>query len=264
MLTVTSAAFNDSLHVGEDEIILNGPPGDLRGTIFLSNNNLETLKVKSFALNDGNSKQLKGAAAVAGNTLLQLSCKLQPGESKLENIHHTIHPYTPPGIYETEMQAGGSSRKVKMVVQPHIDIDIYPATFTFQETAPGNTHTAIFTLTNKGNMPFQIPDVKHVAPLDMDMLCRAFGFAFRGKGSEGLMSTFDEITKNIQNSLPEWAAASVKENGKILQPGQSCMVHLAITLPKNSDARKDYSGVARFWDKDIAFVIKSHNDNKNY
>jgi hypothetical protein len=75
----------------------------------------------------------------------------------------------------------------------------------------------------------------------------------------------DEITKNIQSSLPDWAAAKVEEIGKVLAPGERLIIHLNITMPRNSDPGKDYNGNVRFWDKDIEFVIKSHTENiKNY
>ena len=256
MLTVTAEAYHEKLSIGDEEIILNGPPADLRGYILLSNKNEDALKVKTLSLVHDKNKGI----AMGGGLQLQLFCKLKPGEEKMENLLHRVHPQTAPGTYTSSVMAGGQLRKVKMVVQSNIEIDIYPSNFTFQETTPGKVHTAIFTLTNLGNMPFQVPDVKHVAALDMDFLCRAFGFGFRTKGAEGYMPTMDEITKNIQSNLADWAPGNVEEIGKIVAPGESLMIHLNITLPANSDPRKDYSGNIRFWDKDIAFVIKSHNE----
>ena len=257
MLTVTSIAFHEKLHVGTEEIILNGPPSDLRGHMLLSNNNEESLRVRALPLIHDEK---------IGNTMsdgfqLRLSCRLKPGEEKMESVWHKVHPNTLPGIYESSIMAGGQKRKVKMVIQSHIDINIYPDFFSFQDTSPGKIHTAIFTLTNLGNMPFQVPEIKHVAPLDMDLLCRAFGFGFRSKGAEGFTVTMDEITKNIRANLTDWSPANVDEIGKIVAPGESLIIHLNITLPANSDSRKDYDGNIRFWDKDIAFAIKSHNEN---
>jgi len=255
MFIVTSEAFHEKLNVGDEEIILNGPPGDLRGHIFLSNNNDDSLRIKTLPLINDESKD----GAMGDAPQLRLSCKLRPGEKKMESLSHRLSPQTAPGIYESSLLVGGQQRRVKMIVQSNIEIDIYPVNFTFQDTNPGNTHTATFSLTNLGNVPFEVPEVKHVAALDMDMLCRAFGFGFRSKGAEGYMPVLDEITKNIQNTLPDWAGAKVEEIGTVVAPGQSLIVHMSINMPRNSDPRKDYSGNVRFWDKDIAFVIKSHN-----
>jgi hypothetical protein len=255
MLTVTSEAFHEKLNVGDEEIILNGPPANLRGHIFLSNNNDDPLRVRTLSLVHDTAKGMQ----VQGGSQLRLSCKLKPGEKIMKSLSHSISPQTAPGVYESLLMVGGQQRKVKMIVQSNIEIDIYPESFTFQDTSPGKVHTAIFTLTNLGNVSFEVPDIKHVAALDMDMLCRAFGFAFRSKGAEGFTPVMDEITKNIQGTLPDWAAATVEEIGTVLAPGQRLIIHLNISMPRNADPKKDYSGEVRFWDKDISFVIKSHS-----
>jgi hypothetical protein len=36
------------------------------------------------------------------------------------------------------------------------------------------------------------------------------------------------------------------------------ILNLELTLPKDVDAKKDYAGNVRFWDKEITYVIKSH------
>jgi hypothetical protein len=258
MFTVTSEAFHEKLNVGDEEIILNGPPGDMRGHMLISNNNDDSLRLKTLPLIQDNKKAMPMGVGAA----LRISCRLKPGEKRMENISHSLSPQTSPGIYESTLLAGGQKRKVKMIVQSYINIDIYPSTFTFQDTTPGKIHTASFTLANLGNVTFEVPDVKHVAALDMDLLCRAFGFGFRSKGAEGYMPVLDEITKNIQSTLPDWAAAKLEEIGKQVAPGESIMIHMNITMPRNADPRKDYEGSVRFWDKDISFVIKSHNEKK--
>lgn len=253
MLRVTSGAFHEKLSAGTDDIILNGPPDDLRGHIFISNKNNDTLKVKSLPLfHDKKLSKSMGADAA-----LNLSCRLSPGEEKMVEVWHQVSPLTAPGSYENTIMVGGEKRKVKIIVQQQISIDIHPRHFTFTGTAAGTVHTAIFTLTNLGNISFQVPEVKHVAALDMDMLCRAFGMGMRSGGSEGVVQMLDEVTKNMQNNLPDWASARVDENGKVLEPGEKKLVHLHITLPKNSDDKKDYSGNIRFWDQDITYLVKA-------
>ena len=117
-------------------------------------------------------------------------------------------------------------------------------------------------MTNLGNLPFQVPDVKHIAALDMDLICRTFGFALRSKGAQGYTQVMDEIARNINSSLPDWASAQIEEYGKVLEPGDRLSIHLSLTMPKNTDANKDYAGNMRFWDKEITYVIKSHNERK--
>lgn len=254
MITVTSEASHDKINVIDEEIILNGPPSDLEGHILFENKQDDLLRVKTLALVDKNKKSLSDK----GRSSIRMACRIHPGEQKLETISHQLPATTPPGTYDSFLMVGKKLRKVKMVVQPTIDIKINPTHFTLQDSAPGKKHTVVLTLTNMGNLPFQIPDLKHAGSLDMDMFCRAFGFGFRENGAEGFMQTMDEVTQNIKDNLAEWADVSLEEFGKIVKPGESTMLTLHLILPGNSDAKRDYAIDLRFWDKEISFVIKSH------
>lgn len=248
-------ALLEKIKTDEDEIILNGSPSLISGFLQVNNTLKETVKIKSISLSEKpNSKEKSN---------LRISWKLQPGETKLQPVNFTMPPETPPGEYTRYMNIGGKKQKVKIVVQPTIEIDVSPAHFTLQNTVPGTKQSIVFTLSNLGNLDFQIPEIKHIAALDMDYLCRAFGFAFRDLKAEGFEKTLDTVTQNIKDNLADWANVKVREAGKILEPGKSILVHLDFTLPKNADPKNDYSGNIRFWDKDLSFVIKAHNDSKN-
>ncbi|MCG2613409.1 hypothetical protein LZZ85_03920 [Terrimonas sp. NA20] len=253
MVRVTSGAFHEKLSAGNEEIILNGPPGDLRGHILVSNHNNDTLKVKSLPLSQ--DQQLRGTAGMDAS--LNLSCRLHPGEAKMVEVWHQVDSFTAPGEYENTIMVGGEQRKVKIIVQGVIEIDIHPRHFVFTGTNAGTRHTAVFMLSNLGNIPFQVPDVKHIAALDMDLICRAFGMGMRIGGAGGAMSALDEVAKNMHANLPDWANAEIEENGQVLEPGAKQMIHLQITMPKNSDGKKDYGGNVRFWDQELTYMVKA-------
>lgn len=257
MKVVTADAHQEKINIMAKEIVLNGPPSSLQGNIQFENRQNDPLRVKTLALVDKNKKRIQDG----GRDFLQFSFRLRPGEQKLETVYHQLPSTTPPGTYESNIMVGEEMHKVKMIVQPSIDIDVYPNQFTFQDTSPGTTHVAIITLTNKGNMPFEVPELKHAAALDMDLLCRAFGQGFREKGKDDLMSTLDEVTRNLKANLTDWASISVDEHSQIVQPGESLLLHINFTLPKNAESRRDYDGNFRFWDKEISVVIKSHREN---
>jgi hypothetical protein len=258
MITVTSKAYHEKLTVDNNEIILNGPPGELRGRISLRNNHQDTLRIKTLDL----IPDTRAGKFLQAALPLNISCRLAPGEERMEDILHEVNPQTPPGTYESTLNVGGQLRKVKMLVQPHIAIGIYPTNFTFQDTTPGKLHTAAFTLTNTGNMPFQVPDIKHIAAIDMDMLCKAFGIGFRDRTAETYNQVLDAITKNVRNNLTDWASVTIEEKGEIIDPGASRLIHLNITLPKNCDPTNDYDGSIRFWDQEITYLIKAHFSKK--
>jgi len=253
MLRVTSEAFHEKVNTDNEEIILNGPPSDLRGHISLRNASEDALSIKALKL-------VHNEKALGGNASLRIGSRLNPGEQKLESISHELPAQTPPGTYESSLYIGGAERKIKMIVQPQMQVSVHPNNFSFVGAEAGKTHSAQITITNTGNLPFTIPDVKHVAALDMDLICRAFGFALRSKGGEGYIPTMDELAKNINRYLPDWASAHVEEAGQTLQPGETKIIHLNITLPKNTDAGKDYTGNMRFWNKSISYEIKSQSD----
>lgn len=256
MLKVTAESFHEKLNTDNEEIILNGPPSNLRGNIFLRNASEESLSVKTLSVvHNENQKNILGKSS-----MLRIGSRLKPGEEKLESILHELPPQTPPGTYESTLLIGGTERRIKMIVQPSMQVSIHPVSFSFIGAEPGKTHTAQITITNTGNLPFQIPDVKHIAALDMDLICRAVGVALRSKGGEGYLSTMDEIAKNVNRNLPDWASAHIEENGHTLAAGATMIIHLNITMPDNTDAGKDYSGNMRFWTKEITYEIKSQNE----
>jgi hypothetical protein len=253
MVRVTSGAFHEKLSAGNDEIILNGPPGDLRGHILIGNNNNDTLKVKSLPLS-----QDQYLRSTSGNEAsLHLSCRLNPGEVKMVEVWHQVNAATAPGTYENTIMVGGEQRKVKMIVQAVLDIEMHPQHFVFTGSSPGTVHTAVFTLVNLGNIGFQVPEVKHVAALDMDFICRALGMGTRSSGLKNATQVLDEIAKNIQANLPDWANAQVEESGQLLEPGGKMLIHLHITMPKNSEPSKDYSGNVRFWNQELTYSVKA-------
>lgn len=259
MLRVTADAFHEKLNTEDEEVILNGPPSDLRGHIFLYNASDDSLSVKSLKVVHAKEQE----NILGGSSHLRIGSRLKPGEKKLETITHALPLQTPPGVYESNLMIGDRERKIKMIVQPHMQVNIYPHHFSFIGTEPDKTHTAQITITNVGNMPFTIPDVKHVAALDMDLICRAFGFALRSKGGEGYTSTLDELAKNVNRYLPDWAAAHIEEAEQTLEPGATKIIHLNITMPKNTDAGKDYAGSMRFWNEEITYEVKSERYQSN-
>ena len=187
---------------------------------------------------------------------------MESGEEKAVPISHSINSSTPPGVYENSIEIGGVLKKVKIIVQSHIEIDIFPTQFYCVGTEPGKTHTAELTLTNLGNLPFQIPEVKHIATIDMDLLCRAFGIALRKNLANGYESVLNHISENIQENLPDWSNASISECKTSVNPGEKIVLNVSVTLPKNCNPDRDYVSTMRFWNQEIKFNIKSESTPK--
>ncbi len=253
MITVTANSFHEKLHIAGDEITLNGPPSFLTGNIFISNNDVETLFIRDLPL----AYSEKAGGPMMVQQTFKLLTSLKGGEEKMHRVSHSLSPSTPPGIYESTIQVGGTEKKLKMIVQQNIEIDMYPLTFHFDGVAPGKSYDTQITFTNSGNIPFKIPDIKHVNAFDEDYLCRATSLAIREKGGEGYIATMDQLTKNVHNEMAGWAIANLEESGRVVQPGETIQLHFKLTLPENVDPGKDYFGSVRLWNKMLNYNIKS-------
>jgi hypothetical protein len=257
MITVTANAFHEKLQIEGDEIILNGPPSSLAGNIFISNKDTETLFIRDLPISwSSQDKNLFGMPAT-----LKFITSLMPGEERMHRISHQLPRSTPPGTYESTIQVGGKAKILKLIVQPNIEIDINPSSLHFSGVVPGNSYKTPISLANRGNMPFKVPDIKHVTTLDTDYLCRATSMAMREKGGEGFTAMMDELTKNVHRDMADWAIVRLEENGQIIESGENIQLHFTLTLPKNVNPKRDYLGSVRIWNKTLSYTIKSHEDN---
>lgn len=252
MITVTANSFHEKLHIEGDEITLNGPPSFLTGNIFISNKDADTLFIRDLPMAYSQKEGLQ-----MEQQTFKLLTSLKGGEEKMHRVSHSLSPSTPPGIYESTIQVGGTEKKLKMIVQQNIEIDMYPLTFHFDGVAPGKTYDTQITFTNSGNIPFKIPDIKHVNTFDEDYLCRATSLAIREKGSEGYIATMDQLTKNVHNEMAGWAMVNIEESGRVVEPGETIQLHFKLTLPDNVNPERDYFGSVRLWNKMLNYNIKS-------
>ena len=252
MKTVTKNAFHEKLHIEGEEITLNGPPSFLTGNIYITNKDSDTLFIRELPLFTKERKQIS-----TQQDSFKLLTSLRAGEERMHMITHQLAPGTPPGVYESTIQVGGKEKRLKMIVQENIEIDINPLSLHFNGINPGKSYTAELSFTNTGNVAFKIPEVKHGSILDEDFLCRATAMAIRNKGAEGFTAMMDELTKKIQSEMADWVAVELSEGGKTVEPGVRLPLHFKVTLPKNVDASRDYYGDVRVWTKTISYRIKS-------
>lgn len=253
MITVTAKAFHEKLHIEGDEIVLNGPPGFLTGAVDIRNQQEETLFVRELPLT--HSEQTK--SIVSGQRAFKLVTSLKAGEQKVQRVSYALPANTPPGNYESYIDVGGSRKKVRFLVQPNLSIDLFPLRLHFTGVEGGKSYETEISFTNNGNLPFRIPDIRHVNAFDEDYLCRAASMAIREKGSEGYIATMDALTKNVHREMAGWATVSIAESGRSADPGEKFMLHFKLILPENVDSAKDYFGSVRFWNKMINYNIKS-------
>ncbi len=257
MITVTANEFHEKLNIGEDEITLNGPPSFLTGNVFLRNHDSDTLFIRDLPL----AQTTKGKSIPNMPTAFRFLTSLRPGEERSHKITYQLPNSTPPGIYESTIQVGGQEKRLKMIVQPNIQVELAPLIIHFQGVEAGKSYNALISMSNIGNLPFRVPDIKHVNTLDEDFLCRALALAIRENGAEGFNATMDELTRNIHKEMTDWASVKLDESGNVIQPGEMIQLHFTLTLPANVNPARDYFGSVRIWNKLINFNINSHLDS---
>lgn len=259
METKVPNSLMGKINFGDETIVLNGAPKRLSGTMQLQNLNDTKARIRNFNLKPTKGKSINNL----NNISLHINTKLRAGESRLQSLSLVLPPETPPGTYHHYIEVAGKKRNIQLVVQPSINIALQPSEFTLQNTSPGTKHSVSFTVSNLGNLDFQIPNAKHAAALDMDMLCRAFGKGFRDDKTEGFNATLDKVTQHIKEQLPNWANSKIAEAGEIIKPGKQRLVNFTFVMPKETNAENDYDLNVRFWDKELSFAIKSHQESKN-
>ena len=244
MIRVTHKQYHEHIGLGEDEIILAGPPLSLRGPVILQNSTDEHIFVRELPM-----KNAKNADAV-----FPVHTTLKPREVRSQNVYYSIDPLTPPGTYEMNLQTGIESKKVKLIVHENLDVQLSPQNVFLEGIEPGFKHTKEILFSNKGNIAVTIPGVKHNTLTDMDLICRNLSQAVRSNGDEGIEKTLDAFTKGLKKDVTDWVDISIKEAGQVIEPGQTILLHLTIKLPGDVNKNYHYTGDIRMFDKLIHYT----------
>jgi hypothetical protein len=244
MITVTANELYDQVQSQDEEIILNGPPMHLTGNFTLQNNTSEMLFIKELPMRS----MAEGKTAFAQQANFPVNTALNPGEVRNHFAWFSMNPQTSPGVYEAMINVGGNEKRVRMVVQENVELELQPSELFFKGVGPGKEHKAEVLLINRGNVPVNIPDIHHSTTLDMDFLCRSLVMAIREKGQEGYNATMDELTRNIHNDIAGWVEVKIDEAGQQLPEGKSMALHFTFKLPEKIETRRDYFGDIRLID----------------
>ena len=244
MIKVTKTERHEHIGLGENEIILSGPPSSLRGPVILQNSTDEHVFVRELPLKNAQN----------ANTVLPLHTTLKPRETKSQNVYYSMDPNTPPGTYELNLLIGNESKKVTLIVHENLDVQLSPQDIVLEGIEPGLQHTKEILFSNKGNIALTVPAIKHNTLTDMDLICRNLSLAVRTNGDEGIEKTLDAFTKGLKKDITDWVDISIKEAGQVVEPGQTILLHLSITLPGDINKNYHYTGEIRMFDQLIRYV----------
>lgn len=138
-------------HGNDDPPVFYGPPGQLRGSLRLSNPTQEKIKLGRLALSAG---KLSGIARGEVSDL-QLSVRLSPGEQELAPALVALDPRTPPGTYEGRLLLGDREQAVVLHVVDHVDLRISPDVI-YIFTDGERVFERQFVVENAGNVPVRL------------------------------------------------------------------------------------------------------------
>jgi hypothetical protein len=244
MIKVTQKEHHEHISIGENEIVLAGPPSSLRGPVVLQNKTNESIFIRDLPLT--NPANLTMAFPV--------HTTLQPMETRSRNIYVSLDPQTPPGTYYMNLQVGNAQKKVKVIVHETLQVQINPQQLVLEGLEPGIRHTKEILFTNKGNITVTIPNIKHNTLTDRDLICRNLSLAIRTSGEEGIEKTMDAFTRGLKKDIADWVDISIEEAGQLVPPGETIVLHLTVILPEAINPNFHYEGEIRMFDKMIRYT----------
>ncbi len=233
------------------EILLSGPPQALLGYVTLENSHNEPVFLQELAFSKSSSR----SAVAIPKAGLTINSVLMGGEVRRQTLSISMHPSTAPGTYRSTVEIGGVKREISVVVQETLEIELVPSEIVFFGTKPGETCNKEVLLVNKGNIPVIVPTIKHNTTVDMDLICRNLAFALRKDKESGMQETLDVFIRGMKNDVASWATVTVREAGQLVQPGETLVLHLAFTLPKDIQPTWLYEGDIRIIDQLLSYKI---------
>jgi hypothetical protein len=255
MIRATSSEPLEMINCQEEEIILSGKPMFLTGSITLENKATDHVFIKELRMVGSGGAIGKIKDQPGGAFALPINVIMGPGEVYMHHAWVTMDPRTPPGTYERQLQVGGNTRKVKMIVNENVSINLSPTALTLLGVEKNKTYTQEVMLTNTGNVAINVPTVKHNTALDMDLICRNLSKAIRIKGNDGIEATLDAFTKGVKEDITDWVQISIREASQTVEPGNSLLLHISIKLPDDVNLQHDYYGDIRIFNKTIQYTI---------
>lgn len=240
---------DEVLSVGQKTVVLMGPPDALTGEVVLHNRTDEPVAIREVAVKTG-----KKSAGLLGDRL-RMRSRFEPGGQRTVPVSVALPADVAPGEYEERIRIGGKEVPVRLVVQPLRRVDVNPRRLHFLGIGPGLEHRAELTISNRGNVAVQIPNLRHATALDVDTLCKSMVLAIREKGDEGSTATLDAFVRGIRRDMAGWFELTLEEAGEVVEPGTNLEIHLTMKLPDDVEANRTYDGSFRLLGRTVSYVV---------
>jgi hypothetical protein len=134
----TTKAARPPRSPGDPEIVLTGPPGQLRAAVSVENSAEERVAVRGAALHRAGHEPVTGGGAAV----------IAPGATARVPVSFSVEAGTPPGQYDAEVEVAGVRRPVLLRVEPRPSLVVSPRRVLAEV---GRTELSI-TVSNDGNL----------------------------------------------------------------------------------------------------------------
>jgi hypothetical protein len=230
--------------------VLTGRGGRLRGEVLLEGDAaraLETAEIRA------KNVRLDSAAPLS----------LAPRGPQRAALTVSVDPLTPPGSYEAEIEIGGVTQPVTLVVVEDIGLTLSEREII---VIPGEERPHRITMRNTGNIPLA---VSHAGPAELTVdrrrptLLQRLGWlpleppdapVVDGRASARAEPRDDGEDEDRPPDEPPTITARLKEP-VLVGPGETVVGDWAVTVEGTLDPGVRYRGVAPLYTTDIGFVV---------
>lgn len=239
-------------------IVLVGPPRSVRGEFEIRSQTDERLIFRDVQLRGAAAsgrKSAGGAAPLPGPPLSLRRIVLRQGQVRRIPIVLALDPATPPGTYHAELVLNDIQRDVVVHVTEDSSLVVTPE-HAFLPNRPGTKLRKQIVLINEGNLAVSVPKLGAIV-LDEDLVhCRALRGALSDVGDT--MKSLDDFAVALgrrYKALYETLLLKVQNKAVTLEPGDSTVLDLTITLPEKLDPQCRYTGAAPIATGSLSFTI---------
>ena len=147
---------------------------------------------------------------------------------------------TLPGAYRGTIQVGDQTHIATFEVEPRLYMRLIPGSLLLRGQ-PGARVTAQLTLTNLGNVGFEVKRVHAFGVSELDGLERAFGQTFRAKLSPG-ERRIDRFADALAEAHGGLVRVQIEKGAGNVAPGDSRELTAVFKLPDRMRSGRDYAG----------------------
>ncbi len=251
MKTINDLKTSEGISMPQECINFIGPPDLLIGQVIFENTSNNDFHIPDLRLEHEKLKKLNDLRFEA----FQVNSDLKAGQRLMQRVRISLDPQTLPAIYDMDVFIGGIGKKIKLIIQPNVSIEVNPGEVNFLGIEPGLSHHAEIQVSNKGNVPVNLPSGENETELAEKSILRCLTGAVKESANKSSMETLEVFFHKIRQELENGVRISFEEPGQSLNPGESTTLHLVFTLPSEIKDQQQYDGIIKIFNDKLSYKI---------